>query len=73
MKRRILVFTAEVAVFDEEALSPAASVQARKDGLADEAWATLRASPADDLVMLLDPGLIADAGFEILHSTCEVV
>ncbi len=73
MSRRVLVFTAELAVFDEEALSRVARVQARKDGLADEVWASLRAGTADDLVMLLDPGSIADAGFEILHSTCEAV
>jgi hypothetical protein len=73
MSRRVLVFTAEIAVFDEEALSRAARVQARKDGLADEVWASLRAGTTDDLVMLLDPGSIADAGIEILHSTCEAV
>lgn len=72
MSRRVLVFTAELAVFDEEALSRAARVQARNDGLADEVWASMRVSMCDDLIMLLDPGLVADAGFEIIQSMCEV-
>jgi hypothetical protein len=66
------VFTAELAVFDEEALRHAARARARQDGLSEVVWASMRSSPSDDLVMLLDPGLVAGAGFEILQSTCEV-
>lgn len=72
MPRTVVVFSIELAVFDEEALACAARVRAREDGLDDEAWASMRSGISDDLVMLLDPGLIADAGFEILQSTCEV-
>ena len=72
MPRTVVVFSVELAVFDEEALAGAARVRAREDGLDDEAWASMRSGISDDLVMLLDPGLIADAGFEILQSTCEV-
>ncbi|MCY1207048.1 hypothetical protein BKP43_38680 [Variovorax boronicumulans] len=72
MPRTVLVFSVELAVFDEEALARAAKVRAREDGLNDEVWASMRSGISDDLVMLLDPGLIADAGFEILQSTCEV-
>ena len=32
----------------------------------------MRSGMPDDLVMLLDPGLVEGAGFEILQSTCEV-
>ncbi|MFS2162572.1 hypothetical protein [Variovorax sp. Varisp62] len=70
--RTVLVFSIELAVFDEEALGRAAKVRAREDGLSDEAWTSMRSGMSDDLVMLLDPGLMADAGFEILQSTCEV-
>ena len=72
MPRTVVVFSIELAVFDEEALAGAARLRAREDGLDDEAWASMRSGISDDLVMLLDPGLIADAGFEILQSTCEV-
>jgi len=72
MPRTVVVFSIELAVFDEEALAGAARVRAREDGLDDEAWASMRSGISDDLVMLLDPGLVADAGFEILQSTCEV-
>ncbi|MNK17673.1 hypothetical protein D3C87_358660 [compost metagenome] len=72
MPRTVLVFSVELAVFDEEALARAAKARAREDGLNDEVWASMRSGISDDLVMLLDPGLIADAGFEILQSTCEV-
>jgi hypothetical protein len=70
--RATLVFTAKLTVFDEEALHRAAGARARADGLSEEVWASMRSGISDDLVMLLDPGLIADAGFEILQSTCEV-
>lgn len=70
--RTVLVFSVELAVFDQDALARAASVRAREEGLDEVAWASMRSGMADDLVMLLDPGLIADAGFEILQSTCEV-
>ncbi len=70
--RTVVVFSIELAVFDEEALAGAARVRAREDGLDDEVWASMRSGISDDLVMLLDPGLVADAGFEILQSTCEV-
>ncbi|QFZ81869.1 hypothetical protein ABL840_04775 [Variovorax sp. NFACC27] len=70
--RTVLVFSVELAVFDEEALERAARARAREDGLSDEVWASMRSGMTDDLVMLLDPGLIADAGFEILQSICEV-
>jgi len=69
--RTTLVFTAELAVFDEEALARAAKARALEDGLSEGEWASMRSGLSDDLVMLLDPGLIADAGFEILQSTCE--
>ena len=68
--RTVLVFSVELAVFDEEALGRAAKARAREDGLSDEVWASMRSGMTDDLVMLLDPGLIADAGFGILQSTC---
>lgn len=70
--RTTLVFTAELAVFDEEALARAARARALEDGLSEAEWASMRSGLYDDLVMLLDPGLIADAGFEILQSACEV-
>lgn len=70
--RTVLVFSIELAVFDEEALGHAAKARAREDGLSDEVWASMRSGISDDLIMLLDPGLVADAGFEILQSTCEV-
>lgn len=70
--RTVLVFSVDLAVFDEDALGRAATARAREDGLSDEVWASMRSGMTDDLVMLLDPGLIADAGFEILQSTCEV-
>ena len=60
------------ATFDEDALRRAAMARAGEDGLSDEAWASMRSSISDDLIMLLDPGLVADAGFEIIQSTCEV-
>ncbi|MCY1543849.1 hypothetical protein D9M68_796830 [compost metagenome] len=72
MPRTVVVFSIELSVFDEEALAGAARVRAREDGLDDEVWASMRSGISDDLVMLLDPGLIADAGFEIIQSTCEV-
>jgi len=72
MPRTVVVFSIELAVFDEEALARAAKVRAREDGLDDEVWASIRSGISDDLVMLLDPGLVADAGFEIIQSTCEV-
>ncbi|MDP9881099.1 hypothetical protein J2W25_005173 [Variovorax boronicumulans] len=72
MPRTVVVFSIELAVFDEEALRSSAECRARKDGLNDEAWASMRSGMSDDLIMLLDPGLVADAGFEILQSTCEV-
>ena len=70
--RTVLVFCVELAVFDEDALGRAAKARAREDGLSDEAWASMRSGMPDDLIMLLDPGLVADAGFEIIQSTCEV-
>ena len=66
-----LVFTADVAVFDEEALRRAACAQASREGLTEESWASLRQGMASDLIMLLDPGSIPGAGFEIRHSVCE--
>lgn len=69
--RTTLVFTAELAVFDEKALAQAAKTRALEDGLSEAEWASMRTGLSDDLVMLLDPGLITDAGFEILQSTCE--
>ncbi|WP_447774048.1 hypothetical protein [Variovorax boronicumulans] len=70
--RTVLVFCVELAVFDEDALVHAAKARAREDGLSDEVWASMRSGMPDDLIMLLDPGLVADAGFEIIQSTCEV-
>jgi len=70
--RTVLVFCIELAVFDEEALGQAAKARAREDGLSDEAWESMRSGISDDLIMLLDPGLVADAGFEILQSACEM-
>lgn len=70
--RTTLVFTAELAVFDEEALARAAKTRALEDGMSEAEWASMRTGLSDDLVMLLVPGLIADAGFEILQSACEV-
>ncbi|EJL72246.1 hypothetical protein PMI12_03987 [Variovorax sp. CF313] len=72
MPRTVVVFSIELAVFDKDALARAAQVRAREDGLDDEAWASMRSGISDDLVMLLDPGLVTDAGFEIIQSTCEV-
>jgi hypothetical protein len=66
-----LVFTASIDVFDEEALRRAACAQASKEGLTGEGWASLRQGIASDLIMLLDPGSIPGAGFEIRHSACE--
>ncbi len=70
--RTVLVFRVELSVFDEDALALAARIRAREDGLCDEAWASMRSGMPDDLVMLLDPGLMEGAGFEILQSKCEV-
>lgn len=70
--RTVLVFSVELAVFDEDALARAARARAHDDGLDDAVWASMRSGMSDDLIMLLDPGLVADAGFEILQSTCEV-
>lgn len=70
--RTVLVFSVELAAFDEEALGRAAKARAREDGLSDKAWASMRSGMSDDLVMRFDPGLGTDAGFEILQSTCEV-
>ncbi|BEP57135.1 MULTISPECIES: hypothetical protein [unclassified Variovorax] len=72
MPRTVVVFSIELAVFDEDALRRSAQRRAREEGLDDEVWTSMRSGISDDLVMLLDPGLIADAGFEILQSTCEV-
>ncbi|TSD56938.1 hypothetical protein FFI97_022455 [Variovorax sp. KBS0712] len=72
MPRTVVMFSIELAVFDENALTRAAMARAREDGLDDEVWASMRSGICDDLIMLLDPGLVADAGFEILQSTCEV-
>ncbi|WP_099790698.1 hypothetical protein [Variovorax sp. 54] len=66
------MFSVELAVFDEDALARAAQTRAREDGLDDAVWTSMRSGMSDDLIMLLDPGLVADAGFEILQSTCEV-
>lgn len=66
-----LVFTADVDVFDAAALRRAACAQARKEGLSAQDWASLRQGIASDLIMLLDPGSIPGAGFEIRHSVCE--
>ncbi|CAN7595275.1 hypothetical protein [Variovorax paradoxus] len=66
-----LVFTAGVTVFDEEALRRAACAQAAREGLSKESWVSLRQGMASDLIMLLDPGSIPGAGFEIRHSVCE--
>ncbi|MCY1236495.1 hypothetical protein D9M72_491520 [compost metagenome] len=66
-----LVFTASIDVFDEEALHRAACAQASKEGLTEEGWTSLRQGIASDLIMLLDPGAIPGAGFEIRHSACE--
>lgn len=66
-----LVFTASIDVFDEEALRRAACAQASEEGLTEEGWASLRQGIASDLIMLLDPGVIPGAGFEIRHSVCE--
>jgi len=66
-----LVFTADIDVFDEEALRRAACAQASEEGLTEEGWASMRQGVASDLIMLLDPGGIAGAGFEIRHSACE--
>jgi len=70
--RTVLLLTIELAVFDEQALEHAAKARASEDGLKDEVWASLRSGMSDDLIMLLDPGLVAGAGFEIIQSTCEV-
>ncbi|SCX72605.1 hypothetical protein [Variovorax sp. EL159] len=70
--RTRLVLTVELAVFDEHALARAARACAREDGLSEAVWASMRVSMCDDLIMLLDPGLVADAGFEIIQSMCEV-
>jgi len=66
-----LVFTADIDVFDEEALRQAASAQARKEGLSDDDWTAIRQGVASDLIMLLDPGAMPGAGFEIRQSVCE--
>lgn len=70
--RTMLVFTAELVVFNEAALRRAARARALEDGLGEQEWASMRSSVSDDLVMLLDPGLVAGAGFEILQSACDV-
>lgn len=67
-----MVFFANLAIFDEAALRRAVRARAREDGLSEAQSSSMRSSPSDDLVMLLDPGLIAYAGFEIFRSTCEV-
>lgn len=65
-----LVFTADIEVFDEDALRRAACAQASNEGLTEEGRASLRQGIASDLIMLLDPGSIPGAGFEIRHSAC---
>lgn len=65
------VFTASIGVFDGEALRRAVCAQACEEGLTEEGWASLRQGIASDLIMLLDPGSIPGAGFEIRHSVCE--
>lgn len=71
MSGQSLVCTADIDVFDEEALRRAACAQASNEGLIEEGWTSLRQGIASDLIMLLDPGSIPGAGFEIRHSACE--
>ncbi|MFM9925450.1 hypothetical protein VLK31_20845 [Variovorax sp. H27-G14] len=68
--RTTLVFTADLAVFYKAALQHAAMARALEDGLSEAEWASMRVGLSDDLVMLLDPGLMVGAGFEILQSAC---
>jgi hypothetical protein len=68
-----VVFIAQVRIHDAKALQVAAAERAFLDGLSAHAWAAMRSGCSDDVVMLLDPGSIAGAGFEIVQSRCEVL
>ena len=62
----------DVEVHDVDQLKQAAATRAVEEGLSLEDWEDIRRGPSDDLRMLLDPGLVAGAGFSITDSTCEI-
>lgn len=61
-----ITFTMELDVHDEEALRLAAAARAVYEGMALEEWQETRVDTTDDIVMLLDPGLLA--GCSIVES-----
>lgn len=73
MSKRInTVVFLDIEVWDTEQLKDAAAARAVEDGITPEDWEEMRRGPGDDLRMLLDPGLVAGAGFSIIDSSCEI-
>lgn len=63
--------TMYIEIYDKDALRAAAAARAAEEGIGAEDWEEIRRGHGDDLRMLLDPGSIPNAGFEIIDSTCD--
>ena len=69
MSKRAITVNIEVVIDDEEQLRTAAAARAKEEGLDTAAWEEMRDGPEDDLIMLLDPGMLD--GCSIIDSTTE--
>ena len=65
------LITIEVTVHDPKALRRAAKARAKAEGLSAKEWADTRTNAGDDLVMLLEPGSMDDAGCTVMASEAE--
>lgn len=62
-------FSIEVVVHDPDTLARMARARAIEEGLDGYQWDEDRSGPADDLIMLLDPGSVP--GCDVLESYAE--
>lgn len=74
MKKIQATMALTVEVYDRAALMRAAFARAKRDGVARDDYADTRRGRevATDLQMLLDPGSVPGAGFEILDGSVEL-
>ena len=70
---RNYVVRISVDVYDVAALKRSAMARAKEEGLTAKDWRQTRGGIVDDLVMLLDPGLIPYSGTSIRESTAEEI
>ena len=71
MIKRVMVVSIEIVIDDEAQLRRAATERAVYEGIDLEDWEDTRNGPGDDLIMLIDPGMVEGCSI-VETSTAEV-